>query len=86
MDFDGTTATPLVVVISQYNKDMVFQWDYQYVNADATSLGTAPANMQIHACAVTLDGANTAKLFLGGHYTAINSGTSSQMATISVIS
>ena len=71
--------------ITCYNKDMVFQWDYQYVNADATSLGTAPANMQLHACAVTLDGANTAKLFLGGHYTAINSGTSSQMATISVM-
>lgn len=71
--------------VTCYDKDMVFQWDYQYVNSDTNTLGSATDNYQIHACAVTLDSANTAKLFVAGHFTQTNSGTDTQLATIGVI-
>ncbi len=71
--------------ITCYNKDMTFQWDYQYVNSDATTLDTATENFQIHACAVTLDTSNTAVLFIGGHYSRTSSGTNTQYGAIASI-
>lgn len=71
--------------VTCYDKDLVYQWDYQYVITNAGALGDAAANFQIHSCAVTCDTANTAKLFVGGHYTNTTTGTNTQIAAISCI-
>tara|TARA_E500000331_G_scaffold218860_1_gene209787 strand:- start:3221 stop:7444 length:4224 start_codon:yes stop_codon:yes gene_type:complete len=65
-----------------YDKDLNHQWDYRFVNDDNTSLVDAADNYQIHCCAVTMDSANTAKLFVGGHYTSVNSSIPTQHASI----
>ena len=71
--------------ITCYDKDLTFQWDYQYVNDDSTTLGDATDNFQIHCATVTVDSANTAKLFVGGHYTSVTSTVPTQHAIISCI-
>tara|TARA_B100001996_G_scaffold327359_1_gene274187 strand:- start:694 stop:4926 length:4233 start_codon:yes stop_codon:yes gene_type:complete len=71
--------------ITCYNKDLAFQWAYRYVNNDNTTLVDGADNAQIHCCAVTLDASNTAKLFVGGHYTSVNSSIPTQHATVNCI-
>lgn len=71
--------------VTCYDKTMTFQWDYRFVNNDSTSLVDAADNFQIHCAAVTVDGANTAKLFIGGHYTSVNAGTPTQHGIVSCI-
>jgi hypothetical protein len=71
--------------VTCYDKDLNFQWAYRYVNNDNTSLVDAADNAQLHCCAVTLDGSNTAKLFVGGHYTSVNSSIPTQHASVCCI-
>ena len=68
-----------------YDKDLNHQWDYRFVNDDNTSLVDAADNYQIHCCAVTMDSANTAKLFVGGHYTSVNSSIPTQHGSVTCI-
>ena len=71
--------------ITCYDRDLNFQWDYHYVNSDTTTLVDGVANFQVHCLAVTMDSANTAKLFVGGHYTSVATTVPTQHAAISCI-
>ena len=71
--------------ITCYDKDLTFQWDYHFTNSDTSTLGDATANFQIHCVAVTMDSTNTAKLFVGGHFTSLSTTVPTQHAIISCI-
>jgi len=68
-----------------YDKNLAFQWDYRFTINDATSLVDAPPNSQLHCAAVTMTSANTAKLYVGGHYTSISSTVPTQHAIVTAI-